>query len=115
MFKNPFSFNGRIRRAEFGLSVIIYWAAFMFIIMTSENGQLKFYDWLFLIPAIWFTYSQGAKRCHDIGHSGFFQLIPLYTLAMLFIEGQTGDNKYGPDPKQPGERSNDDIIFPGSQ
>ena len=39
MFKNPFSFEGRIRRTEYGLSVIIY-AVFDTIIsrLGSETG-----------------------------------------------------------------------------
>ena len=46
----------------------------------------------------WRFLGYGAKRCHDLGHSGFYQLIPLYPLLMLFQEGDVGANDYGPNP-----------------
>lgn len=52
-----------------------------------------------LIPMVWFVIVQGVKRCHDLGKSGFFQLIPFYRIWMLFADGQIGNNVYGPNPK----------------
>jgi len=51
------------------------------------------------VPCLWFYLAQGAKRCHDIGNSGFYQIIPLYFLVMIFSEGYGGENEYGNDPK----------------
>ncbi len=101
MFKNPFSFDGRIRRTEFGLSIIIYLvAAFIigiFIGLANLNEGVMYF---LLIPVYWFFFAQGAKRCHDRGNNGWFQLIPFYVLWMLFVEGDYGTNEYGPDPKE---------------
>lgn len=101
MFKNPFSFVGRIRRTGFGLSLIIYFiAAFvigLFIGLANLNEGVMY---IFLIPVYWFIIAQSAKRCHDRGNSGWFQLIPFYGLWMLFAEGDYGTNDYGPDPKE---------------
>ena len=56
--------------------------------------------WLLLyIPMIWIILAQGAKRCHDRGNSGWFQIIPLYYIIMLFGDGERHRNQYGEDPK----------------
>lgn len=101
MFKNPFEFTGRIRRTEYGLSYLIYIAVYFlssFIITElGDFGILIFF--VIWIPMLWFLIAQGAKRCHDRGNSGWFQLIPFYGLIMLFGDSDEGPNKYGPNPK----------------
>lgn len=40
MFKNPFSFNGRIKRTEYGISFVIYLSLYLFVrIMIDKGGQ----------------------------------------------------------------------------
>ncbi|MCG2419338.1 DUF805 domain-containing protein [Aequorivita sp. F47161] len=100
MFKSPFSFNGRIRRTEFGIS----YALFLFFIygFAFIIEQLNISGLQLLLPfaaAYWFLVAQGAKRCHDLGNNGFYQLIPFYIFAMIFSEGEKRKNKYGQDPK----------------
>lgn len=106
MFKNPFSFEGRIRRLEYGLShligtFILYLIAFMVGVISGSSGDEGIFVILFLfyIPYFWFIWAQGAKRCHDVGNSGWWQLIPLYPLWLLFEDGQAGPNQYGENPK----------------
>ena len=54
---------------------------------------------LSLFPMIWILYAQGAKRCHDRGNSGWFQIIPFYVFWMIFAEGESNTNQYGESPK----------------
>jgi uncharacterized membrane protein YhaH (DUF805 family) len=54
---------------------------------------------LLMIPIYWFQFAQGAKRCHDRGNSGWYQLIPFYPFWMLFGDSDPGLNKYGMNPK----------------
>ena len=96
MFRNPFSFNGRIRRLEYGISFIIFYTMNnIFVALAAEEPLLI----ILLIPSFWFTWAQGAKRCHDRGNSGFYQIIPFYGFWMLFADGDIGSNEYGENPK----------------
>jgi uncharacterized membrane protein YhaH (DUF805 family) len=52
----------------------------------------------FQLALLWWILAYGAKRCHDLGNSGFYQLIPFYFLFMLFQKGDVGDNFYGQNP-----------------
>lgn len=109
MFKAPFSFEGRIRRTEYGLSLIIYSFYLVFIQLIigagssssydSNNGAAAFLYLILLIPGLIFLWAQAAKRCHDVGNSGWWQLIPFYGLWLLFQDGDAGANTYGVNPK----------------
>jgi uncharacterized membrane protein YhaH (DUF805 family) len=101
MFKNPFSFDGRIRRLEFGLTFLIYLVVYGAILAISSTGDgLGAISLILIIPLIWFLWAQGAKRCHDVGRSGWWQLIPFYFFVLLFHDGD-GRNEYGANPKHP--------------
>lgn len=99
MFSESFSFEGRIRRLEYGLSIIIYSVIAIFLNYTVENDGSLAVIYLGFFPLLWFLFAQGAKRCHDLGNSGWFQLIPFYGLWLLFANGEKGENKYGNNPK----------------
>lgn len=102
MFKNPFSSSGRIRRLEFGLSMIFF---YIYIVIAQAIAlSIDPYDstgiyFILIIPALWFNLTQSAKRCHDIGNSGWYQFIPLYGLWLTFGDGDKNENEHGPSPK----------------
>ena len=47
---------------------------------------------------MWYIFAQGAKRCHDCGRSGWYQVIPFYFFWLIFANEETKSNKYG-EPK----------------
>lgn len=98
MFSSPFSFEGRIRRTEYGISFIIVVIVNTFLNAIVASGEVPIIG-LAYIPTLWFLWAQGAKRCHDIGNNGWWQIIPFYVFWLLFQGGQPGLNEYGQNPK----------------
>lgn len=50
---------------------------------------------------VWFNVITGIKRCHDLDISGWWTLtliVPVITLAWIFMPGTQGSNRYGPKP-----------------
>ena len=65
----------------------------------QRSGIATIVSLLFYIPAFWFLIAQGAKRCHDRGHTGICQIIPFYNWWLIFAIGEIGRNNYGVNPK----------------
>jgi uncharacterized membrane protein YhaH (DUF805 family) len=105
---NIFSFSGRIRRTEYAVTqiVISFVVGILFFVFgvsllageSAAVGATIFLGVAMLLVS-WVSLAASAKRCHDRGNSGFFQLIPFYGLWMLFGDGDHGSNSYGADPK----------------
>ena len=76
----------------------------------SNPSNISSLFFILAIPVIWFMIAQGAKRCHDRGNSGWYQLIPFYELWMLFADSDNGNNEYGPNPKGIGNIDEIDEI-----
>ena len=98
MFKNIFSFSGRIRRTEYWLTGPLIWLIMIPItIISTISVVLLFFIWI--IP-IWIFLAAGVKRSHDLGNSGWLIFIPIYNPFFLAFGGsQPFKNKYGPNPK----------------
>tara|TARA_Y100001933_G_scaffold61813_1_gene61992 strand:+ start:138 stop:509 length:372 start_codon:yes stop_codon:yes gene_type:complete len=115
MRDNYANFNGRARRKEYWM---FYLFLFLFALLAGfvlailfELGEsvatiaaILAVVWYLahLVPALAVT----VRRLHDTGKSGWFYLfafIPYIGSLIIFIftviEGDKGDNKYGPDPK----------------
>lgn len=115
MFRNLFSFNGRIRRTEFGISFIIYIVFYVglrvFMNTFPDDQAILGIIFLCYIPLLWFLWSQGAKRCHDLNKSGWWQLIPFYVIVLIFQAGNLYPNEYGLNPKDPKLREYDPEYY----
>ena len=99
MLKTLFSFKGRTRRFEYGLSLLLSFMAAPFISIIGQSSDIASVAYVFFIPLLWFQLAQSIQRCHDIGKSGYYILIPLFGLWMLFADSEPGTNEYGPNPK----------------
>lgn len=100
MFRAPFSFRGRIRRLEYGLTIVIACVVLLYSAVLADLVRQKSIYLAAYAGVLWFSLAQGCKRCHDLGSTGFLQIAPLYAFWMLFVDGQRKANRYGPSPKK---------------
>ncbi len=112
--KNCFSkyvdFHGRALRSEFW-----WWTLFTFVaslvlkainmvLFESSFDDTGVLDTLFSLVTLLPTLFVTTRRLHDVGRSGWWQLIAFtiigifFLLYWLIIEGNEGSNDYGPHP-----------------
>ena len=108
MFKNIFSFRGRIRRTEYWLTGPLIWIILIPITLFAAVAQvLLIFIWI--IP-FWITLAAAVKRSQDLGNYGWLILIPIYNPFFLaFGESQPFENKYGLNPKGINNKVNDNA------
>ena len=117
MRDNYANFNGRARRKEYWMFVLVQTIVMIGLMILDSVLGLDFelqgislgYGYLYLIGLIVHFIPSLAvlvRRLHDVGKSGWFYfifLIPiigvLWLLVLYCTEGQKQDNKWGPDPK----------------
>jgi len=114
VLKKYAEFNGRARRKEYWMyaliNILIIFvleiAGFALIKNVTVVGYiflalLGIYSLATLIPSL----AVGIRRLHDTGKSGWWLLISavpfigLILIVFLALDGDSGANKYGPDPK----------------
>lgn len=103
VFKNYTKFSGRSNRAE-------YWWFFLFaVLMNIGLDLIQLYTGITFLTLIWAlailvpSIAVGVRRMHDVGRSGLYLLIPIYSLVLLCTKGDYGANPYGSDPNEMGE------------
>ncbi len=109
-------FSGRARRKEYWMFVLFY---IIFAIVLSIIDRLI--GWGFLEGILGYLYllfflgtfipalAVLVRRLHDTGRSGwwfFIIFVPLigsiWILVLMIIDGEPGENQYGPNPKEVG-------------
>lgn len=89
------TFSGRASRSEFWFFTLFYFIVAVvagFIEgLTGVSGLGNILSLAFVIPSI----AVGCRRMHDVGRSGWFQLVPIYNLILACSASNPGSNKYG--------------------
>ena len=104
-FRSFANFSGRARRTQ-------YWMFTLFVVMFSiAIGIVEafigttFIGALFVLAILVPSISLAARRLHDTGRSGWWQLIALIpligsiVLIVFLVQDSKEDNEYGPNPK----------------
>ena len=92
-FRKYAVFEGRTTRRIYWFfylfgTIIVFIASFSSSAFIANAAYL-----MVLLPLI----SAGVRRMHDVGKSGWFLLVPIYSLILLCMPS-VGYNKYGPSP-----------------
>lgn len=102
-------FKGRARRQEFWMFTLFYCLASILVSMIF----LPLFGSLLMLGLLVPSLAVNVRRLHDVGKSGLWMLLYLipivgviWMLVYMVTEGQSGENEYGPDPKQDGEQDN---------
>lgn len=139
----PFTWSGRATRAEYWWFQLFYWIAyvglFLGLLLPEVRKILAVLDapdqevigpirdsfssgnvWLFNIAVIWLIFANWAvlvRRLHDVGLSGWFQLIPLVPilgsivlLVALCWPSNAGRNPFGPGPGMSDEDARTELA-----
>lgn len=108
VLQNYAVFSGRARRKE-------YWMFFLFNIIVSfmlglvlglvgallglgttlSDTASILYGLGIFVPAL----AVAVRRMHDLGRSGWWIIVPVANIVFLCMNGQPGENEFGPDPK----------------
>ena len=107
-------FNGRAARPEFWWFMLAQFVVGVILNMVSPMlGGL--FSLAMLVPSL----AAGSRRLHDIGKSGWLQLLALIPLVgwaiLIYWDVQPGDaaaNQYGPPPDTPLIAA---VVAPGQQ
>ncbi len=104
--KHYADFEGRNHRTAYWMFVLFY--LIFYFVASAIDGLLgiylvgTIYSFALFLPSI----SAGARRLHDTGRSGWWQLLMLIPVLGLLVmiyflvqDSQPGDNQYGPNPK----------------
>jgi uncharacterized membrane protein YhaH (DUF805 family) len=112
-----FSFQGRIRRIDYLLTTMVVIDLLLIIQLSLEADEssgllMVLVAFSGVIASGWIGLAATVKRCHDLGQNGFYTLIPLYGIFLIFIDGTPWENEYGPDPKAGRHAARDASGFP---
>jgi uncharacterized membrane protein YhaH (DUF805 family) len=94
-------FSGRARRKEYWYFALFYFLLAIIIAFIGIYIRIPVLYTLFVLAMLIPSLAVGVRRMHDVNKSGWFLLIPIYSLILAFTDGNQGPNRYGSDPKRP--------------
>jgi uncharacterized membrane protein YhaH (DUF805 family) len=94
-FKKYATFSGRASRSEYWFFYLFYIIAFIVGMIVAGAVGSSSVQYLFILPLWLPLFAAGIRRIHDTGRSGWFILVPIYNLILMFTPSNPGTNKYG--------------------
>lgn len=98
-------FTDRARRKEFWMYTLVYFVLSVLVNIVDYSLDSMMFGTLFSLGLFLPTLAIGARRLHDTGRSGWWQLIGLIpiigviVLIVFYCQDSEADNQYGVNPK----------------
>lgn len=103
---NYANFDGRARRKEYWMFTLFniifaYGGIFILSLLAAaiDSPFIIFIVYIYIFAVMIPSIAVAVRRMHDVGKSGWYILIPIYSFILAVTEGEKGPNQYGPDPK----------------
>lgn len=103
--KDYATFTGRARRKEYWMFILFYMIFCIALAVIDTVLGTGFLSGLFMLALFIPSISVAARRLHDTGRSGWWQLISfipiigVIVLLIFLVQDSHDDNQYGVNPK----------------
>ncbi|ROS05432.1 uncharacterized membrane protein YhaH (DUF805 family) [Sinobacterium caligoides] len=103
-FNKYADFTGRARRQEFWMFILFYYIFYLVACVIDWLMGTVLLSGIYMLVTFLPYISISARRLHDTGRTGWWQLIALIPLigfiilTVFFIQESAEDNDYGPSP-----------------
>lgn len=81
-------FNGKATRSEFWYLYLFYILAVFVAALLDEFLGISVLYWVTVLALAIPVISCNVRRNHEVGKSGWFMLVPIYGVYLLFKKGQ---------------------------
>jgi uncharacterized membrane protein YhaH (DUF805 family) len=75
--------------------ILIYWLISLPIAFLAASLNAPSLPLLYLVAHLIPIWSASSRRLHDVGYSGWLQLVPIFNPVVLCFQGNPEGNKYG--------------------
>lgn len=104
-FKKYAEFSGRATRTQYWMFILFFLIIYFVLALIDVFVGTMVLAFIFNIAVFLPSIAIAARRLHDTGRTGWWQLIVLIpligaiVLIVFFVQDSVEDNEYGPNPK----------------
>lgn len=95
-------FKGRARRKEYWMFILFFMIIYFVLAALTAATNSAIVSIITLVAVLGMfvpALAVACRRMHDVGKSGWYMLIPIYSFILAITDSQPGENQYGPNPK----------------
>ena len=104
-FKKYAEFSGRATRTQYWMFILFFMIIYFVLALIDVFVGTMVLAFIFNVAVFLPSIAIAARRLHDTGRTGWWQLIVLIpligaiVLIIFFVQDSVEDNEYGPNPK----------------